>query len=137
MTQRTPDSHSREVEDDRVEDRLGEILCVLVLTRLRTRVVPRSLTHPDLAHIDPPARVLLNVINEGIVEQGRVRVQDTLLETVHDDARRGRDDLDGRQDPRALLERNVHLTSLGWVPLLLEGDLTEEVTARVGETDKE
>lgn len=119
-----------------MQDRLLQVVGVLVATRPRARVVPWTVAHADLAHVPPTAHVRLDVVDERVVEQRDVRVQRTLLEAVHDDARRGRLDAYGRvQDAGALGEGYEHLADGGL--LRVERDTAEEVPAGVRDAHEE
>ncbi len=119
-----------------MEDRSCKVIRLFVVTRPRARVVPWAIAQTDRAHVDTSPHVRPDIVDERIIEQGGVRVEDALLEAVHDDTRCGRDDLDRRKDPRTLLHGDENFADLGMVRVLAKSDLPKEVAAGVGDADQ-
>lgn len=130
-----------EIQNDRSAKRSRCRAIVLDrLTLLGTRVVPRSVSELDIAHILPTPRVLLDMIDDGRVDERRVGVEERLFESIDDDTFGRGFDLDGRVgDPTVATEGHVDVPDIRQAGRVFrpDPDTTEEVSTGTSDTEEQ
>lgn len=104
----------------------------------RTSIVPRAVAGFNVAHISPSSHVFLNMVDQGGINKGGVRVEVALLEAIHEDTRRGRCDFEMRVGDTVLFQRNKYIASyFVFFGFFAQGNFTQERAPGVGDADQE
>ena len=108
------------------------------MTWARSRIVPRPISRSYGTHVYATTHVLFDIINDSSVESRRVGIDKALFESIDNNARCGRENLDGAIEERTLgVDGNINVTCL--IGVWISGTKTEfaeEVAARVSDTNE-
>jgi len=95
-----------------MQNGLLEVGCLCLGSRVtRAVVIPRAVSETDVGHIAATTVLPLHGINKRRVDDRAVGVEQTLFDTIDDDAIVGRGDLEVRVDDAVLGEWDVDLAS--------------------------
>ena len=106
-------------------------------TMPRTRIVPRAVRQRDQAHVCSAADVRPDIVHNFAVENAAVRVEERLLQAVHEDAWRRGFDANLRVDHVVIGQGNENVASNRGVVVGVHPNTSKEAGAWVCESEDE
>lgn len=97
----------------------------------RARIVPRSVRQRYQAHVHSAADVFSDIVHDFAVDDTAVRIEERLLQAVHEDPRRRRFYENLRVDHVVIGQGNEHIASVRGIVAGMHPDTSKEASAGV------